>query len=361
MSIEIARINKAFGRTRVLSDMSLEIPSGKMVALLGPSGSGKTTLLRIIAGLETQSSGSIRFHGQDVSRLHARERRVGFVFQHYALFRHMSVFENVAFGLTVLPRRQRPDPAALRHKVTALLEMVQLAHLASRFPAQLSGGQKQRVALARALAVEPQILLLDEPFGALDAQVRKELRRWLRDLHEELKFTSVFVTHDQDEASEVADRLVVMSQGHIEQIGAPEQVWREPASRFVLEFLGEVNHLRGELRGGHFHVGAHRWPLGFTPAFQGEVDLFLRPWEVDVSRFASLDAPLAAKVLEASPQGHYTRLTVQPQGWGGEPLNVVLANNTPPQRGERIFIGLRQARLYHGDTPLQPAALAHSA
>ncbi len=238
MSIEIANIKKSFGRTQVLNDISLDIPSGQMVALLGPSGSGKTTLLRIIAGLEHQTSGHIRFHGTDVSRMHARDRKVGFVFQHYALFRHMTVFDNIAFGLTVLPRRERPNAAAIKAKVTKLLEMVQLAHLADRYPAQLSGGQKQRVALARALAVEPQILLLDEPFGALDAQVRKELRRWLRQLHEELKFTSVFVTHDQEEAMEVADRVVVMSQGNIEQADAPERVWREPSTRFVLEFMG---------------------------------------------------------------------------------------------------------------------------
>ncbi len=181
----------------------------------------------------------------------------------------MTVFDNIAFGLTVLPRRERPNAAAIKAKVTKLLEMVQLAHLADRYPAQLSGGQKQRVALARALAVEPQILLLDEPFGALDAQVRKELRRWLRQLHEELKFTSVFVTHDQEEATEVADRVVVMSQGNIEQADAPNQVWREPATRFVLEFMGEVNRLQGTIRGGQFHVGAHRWPLGYTPAYQG--------------------------------------------------------------------------------------------
>ena len=211
MSIEINQINKSFGRTRVLNDISLDIPSGQMVALLGPSGSGKTTLLRIIAGLEHQNSGHLRFHDKDVTRLHARDRQVGFVFQHYALFRHMTVFDNIAFGLTVLPKRERPSTRAIKQKVTQLLEMVQLGHLANRYPAQLSGGQKQRVALARALAVEPQILLLDEPFGALDAQVRKELRRWLRQLHEELKFTSVFVTHDQEEAMEVADRVVVMS------------------------------------------------------------------------------------------------------------------------------------------------------
>ena len=364
MSIEIANIKKSFGRTQVLNDISLDIPSGQMVALLGPSGSGKTTLLRIIAGLEHQTSGHIRFHGTDVSRLHARDRKVGFVFQHYALFRHMTVFDNIAFGLTVLPRRERPNAATIKAKVTKLLEMVQLAHLADRYPAQLSGGQKQRVALARALAVEPQILLLDEPFGALDAQVRKELRRWLRQLHEELKFTSVFVTHDQEEAMEVANRVVVMSQGNIEQADEPDHVWREPATRFVLEFMGEVNRLKGTVRGGQFHVGAHRWPLGYTPSYQGPVDLFLRPWEVDVSRRTSLDSPLPVQVLEASPKGHYTQLVVQPLGWYNDPLTVVMRGDDAPLRGERLFVGLQNARLYHGDQRIEPheaLALAESA
>ncbi|KAA6101738.1 MULTISPECIES: sulfate/thiosulfate ABC transporter ATP-binding protein CysA [Pantoea] len=362
MSIEIKHINKAFGRTPVLNDISLDIPSGKMVALLGPSGSGKTTLLRIIAGLEHQNSGQIHFHGKDVSRTHARDRQVGFVFQHYALFRHMTVFDNIAFGLTVLPRRERPNSAEIKQRVTRLLEMVQLAHLANRYPAQLSGGQKQRVALARALAVEPQILLLDEPFGALDAQVRKELRRWLRQLHEELKFTSVFVTHDQEEAMEVADSVVVMSQGNIEQVGAPDDVWREPATRFVLEFLGEVNRFDGEVHGSQFHVGAHRWPLGYTPAHQGDVELFLRPWEVDVSRQSSLETPLPVQVLEISPRGHFWQLVVQPVGWQSEPISVVFAGEqTAPIRGERLFVGLQQARIYQGTTPLRPVAFAESA
>ncbi|MEB5972337.1 sulfate/thiosulfate ABC transporter ATP-binding protein CysA [Pantoea dispersa] len=362
MSIEIKQINKAFGRTPVLNDISLDIPSGKMVALLGPSGSGKTTLLRIIAGLEHQNSGQIHFHGKDVSRTHARDRQVGFVFQHYALFRHMTVFDNIAFGLTVLPRRERPNSAEIKQRVTRLLEMVQLAHLANRYPAQLSGGQKQRVALARALAVEPQILLLDEPFGALDAQVRKELRRWLRQLHEELKFTSVFVTHDQEEAMEVADSVVVMSQGNIEQVGAPDDVWREPATRFVLEFLGEVNRFDGEVHGSQFHVGAHRWPLGYTPATQGAVELFLRPWEVDVSRQSSLETPLPVQVLEISPRGHFWQLVIQPAGWQSEPFSVVFAGEqTAPIRGERLFVGLQQARIYQGNTPLRPVAFAESA
>lgn len=362
MSIEINNINKSFGRTKVLNDISLDIASGEMVALLGPSGSGKTTLLRIIAGLEHQNSGRLSFHGKDVSQLHARERQVGFVFQHYALFRHMTVFDNIAFGLTVLPRRERPSSAEIKKKVMQLLEMVQLAHLADRYPAQLSGGQKQRVALARALAVEPQILLLDEPFGALDAQVRKELRRWLRQLHEELKFTSVFVTHDQEEAMEVADRVVVMSQGNIEQVGTPDDVWRDPATRFVLEFLGEVNRFDGEVHGSHFHVGAHNWPLGYTPAHQGKVELFLRPWELDISRQSSLEAPLPVQVLEVSPRGHFWQLVVQPVGWHSEPVSVVFdGDNVAPQRGERLFVGLQQARLYNGDAPLRAVAFAESA
>ncbi|MBS0848883.1 sulfate/thiosulfate ABC transporter ATP-binding protein CysA [Citrobacter sp. JGM124] len=353
MSIDIANIKKSFGRTQVLNDISLDIPSGQMVALLGPSGSGKTTLLRIIAGLEHQNSGQIKFKGTDVSRVHARERKVGFVFQHYALFRHMSVFDNIAFGLTVLPRRERPSAAVIRQKVTKLLEMVQLSHLADRYPAQLSGGQKQRVALARALAVEPQILLLDEPFGALDAQVRKELRRWLRQLHEELRFTSVFVTHDQEEAMEVADRVVVMSQGHIEQADAPDVVWGEPKTRFVLEFLGEVNRIPGTIHASHFQVGAHSWPLADTPVYQGEVDLFLRPWEVDVSRRTNLDSPLPVQVLEVSPRGYYMQLVVQPMGWHNEPITVVLRESVAPQRGDRLFVGLQHARIYQGNNPIQ--------
>ncbi|QCR35388.1 sulfate/thiosulfate ABC transporter ATP-binding protein CysA [Nissabacter sp. SGAir0207] len=364
MSIEIDKISKYFGRTKVLNDISLDIPSGQMVALLGPSGSGKTTLLRIIAGLENQSGGRLSFHGKDVTRLHARDRQVGFVFQHYALFRHMTVFDNIAFGLTVLPRRERPSTAAIKQKVTQLLEMVQLGHLANRYPAQLSGGQKQRVALARALAVEPQILLLDEPFGALDAQVRKELRRWLRQLHEELKFTSVFVTHDQEEAMEVADQVVVMSQGNIEQVGAPDEVWREPATRFVLEFLGEVNRLDGEIRGSQLYVGPHHWPLAIAPLHQGPVDLFLRPWEMEVSSQPNPRCPLPVQVLEVSPRGHFWQLTVQPQGWHQEPISVVLTSHDSekaPVRGSRYYVGSLNARLYAGDQPLQPVALAQSA
>ena len=238
MSIEIANIKKSFGRTQVLNDISLDIPSGQMVALLGPSGSGKTTLLRIIAGLEHQTSGHIRFHGTDVSRLHARDRKVGFVFQHYALFRHMTVFDNIAFGLTVLPRRERPNAAAIKAKVTKLLEMVQLAHLADRYPAQLSGGQKQRVALARALAVEPQILLLDEPFGALDPVTRGALQQEMTRIHRLLGRTIVLVTHDIDEALRLAEHLVLMDGGEIVQQGTPLAMLTAPTNDFVQQFFG---------------------------------------------------------------------------------------------------------------------------
>lgn len=355
MSIEIKGINKYFERTQVLQDISLDINSGEMLALLGPSGSGKTTLLRIIAGLEYQSSGRLSFNDKDVSRLHARDRQVGFVFQHYALFRHMSVFDNVAFGLTVLPRKQRPTAEVIKQKVDNLLEMVQLGHLGNRFPSQLSGGQRQRVALARALAVDPQILLLDEPFGALDAQVRKELRSWLRQLHEELKFTSVFVTHDQEEAMEIADRVVVMSQGRIEQVGTPNEVMREPQSRFVLEFLGEVNRIQGEVKGGRLQVGQYHWPLDVAPIHQGAIELYLRPWEVELSTYATPECVLPVTVADSIPKGHYWQLTLQPAGWQQAPLSVTFSHEhgIPPKKGDHYFIGGKRARLYAGEHLLQ--------
>jgi sulfate/thiosulfate transport system ATP-binding protein len=249
MSIEVRNLNKRFGSTIACNNLNLDIPSGELVALLGPSGCGKTTLLRIIAGLEVPDSGSVLFHGNDATGTDVRERNVGFVFQHYALFGHMTIFENVAFGLRVRPKATRPGDAQIKEKVMKLLKLVQLDWLADRYPHQLSGGQRQRIALARALAVEPKVLLLDEPFGALDAKVRKELRRWLRRLHDEVHVTSVFVTHDQDEAMEVADRVVVLNQGRIEQQGSPDEVYDHPATPFVLQFLGDVNLFHG--RFGH--------------------------------------------------------------------------------------------------------------
>jgi len=250
MTIEVQHVTKRFDRFTALDDVSLRIDPGELVALLGPSGSGKTTLLRIIAGLDFPSQGRVLFDGEDASARHVRERQVGFVFQHYALFRHMTVFENVAFGLRVKARRERISEAAIRRRVLELLHLVQIDQFARRYPSQLSGGQRQRVALARALAIEPRVLLLDEPFGALDAKVRKELRRWLRRLHDRMRLTSVFVTHDQEEALELADTVVVMEQGRIAQVGAPAEIYDHPATPFVYEFLGDVNRFSCVIRAG---------------------------------------------------------------------------------------------------------------
>ncbi|HEX4278538.1 MAG TPA: sulfate ABC transporter ATP-binding protein [Bryobacteraceae bacterium] len=245
MSIEAARISKRFGAYEALREVSIRIEDGELVALLGPSGSGKTTLLRIIAGLELPDSGTIRLNEEDATQHTARDRKVGFVFQHYALFRHLTVFENIAFGLRVRPKATRPAEKEILERVRSLLDLVQLDWLGDRYPSQLSGGQRQRVALARALAVEPRVLLLDEPFGALDVKVRKELRRWLRRLHDELRVATVLVTHDQEEALEVSDRVAIMNQGRIEQAGAPGEVYANPASSFVAEFLADVNLFHG--------------------------------------------------------------------------------------------------------------------
>ena len=255
MTIEVRNIIKQFGAFKALDDVDLKVDTGELVALLGPSGSGKTTLLRIIAGLDWPDFGSVSFDGEDALARGAGERHVGFVFQHYALFRHMSVFENVAFGLRVQPRAVRKDEAGIRARVKDLLDLVQLDWLANRYPNQLSGGQRQRIALARALAIEPRILLLDEPFGALDAKVRKELRKWLRSLHEEIHVTSIFVTHDQEEALEVANRVVVMDKGRIEQIGTPGDVYDDPATAFVHGFIGESVVLPVEISDGRIRLG----------------------------------------------------------------------------------------------------------
>ena len=291
MSIEIRHIHKRFGDFEALRDVSLDIASGELIALLGPSGCGKTTLLRIIAGLESSDDGAILFSGEDTTHVHVRERQVGFVFQHYALFRHMTVFENVAFGLRVRPRASRPSEAQIQEKVHALLNLVQLDWLADRYPSQLSGGQRQRIALARALAVEPRVLLLDEPFGALDAKVRKELRRWLRRLHDELNVTTLFVTHDQEEALEVADRVVVMNQGRIEQAGSPQDVWEHPASPFVYGFLGDVNLFQG------------RDAKSLT---------YVRPHDLDVRRYRSGDEGIVARLTRAIVVGPIARLELVP-------------------------------------------------
>ncbi len=292
MSIEVRNLQKRFGATVVCDNLNLDIPAGELVALLGPSGSGKTTLLRIIAGLEVPDSGTVLFHGEDATNTDVRDRQVGFVFQHYALFGHMTIFENVAFGLRVRPKATRPSEAQIRSKVMELLKLVQLDWIADRYPHQLSGGQRQRIALARALAVEPKVLLLDEPFGALDAKVRKELRRWLRRLHDEMHVTSVFVTHDQEEAMEVADRIVVMNHGRIEQDGPPDEVYDHPATPFVLQFLGDVNLFHGR----YDRAGAG----------QGEVS-YVRPHELQILS-APQDGSIEVTLSQALTVGPNTRL-----------------------------------------------------
>ncbi|MEF9996375.1 MAG: sulfate ABC transporter ATP-binding protein, partial [Burkholderiaceae bacterium] len=302
MSIEVRNIGKRFGQFVALDHIDLEVPTGELVALLGPSGCGKTTLLRIIAGLEGADQGEVWFHGSDATDLSARERKVGFVFQHYALFRHMTVFENVAFGLRVKPRHERPSDKQIRAKVTELLKLVQLDWLADRYPAQLSGGQRQRIALARALAVEPKVLLLDEPFGALDAQVRKELRRWLRRLHDELHVTSVFVTHDQEEALEVADRVVLMNRGRIEQVGSPDEVYTHPANAFVYGFLGSANRFHGHAAGGAFRGDGLHSPLS-NHEQTGIAVAYARPHELDSAPWSEGEAGMEARVARRYVRG----------------------------------------------------------
>ena len=293
MSIQALGITKRFGNFTALSEVTLEIPSGELVALLGPSGSGKTTLLRIIAGLEFADRGSVRFSGRDITEHTARERQVGFVFQHYALFRHMSVFENIAFGLRVRPRSVRPSEAKIRQKVHGLLQLIQLENLAQRYPSQLSGGQRQRVALARALAVEPSVLLLDEPFGSLDAKVRQELRRWLRQLHDEIHITSVFVTHDQEEALEVADRVVVMNNGRIEQEGSPDEVYNHPTTPFVYNFLGNVNLFHGRIDDGKAYI--HEGETGHI--------VYVRPHALDIDRVPNGGDHFKARIKHINAAG----------------------------------------------------------
>jgi sulfate transport system ATP-binding protein len=290
MRISVTDVSKRFGAFAALDRVDLEVRSGELLALLGPSGSGKTTLLRIIAGLDWPDQGQVLFDGEDALARSAGERHVGFVFQHYALFRHMTVFENIAFGLRVKPRRVRPSEDEIRDRVQKLLGLVQLGWLADRYPNQLSGGQRQRIALARALAIEPRLLLLDEPFGALDAKVRKELRRWLRDLHSEMHVTSIFVTHDQEEAMEVADRVVVMDKGRIEQSGTPQQVYDEPQTAFVHEFIGESIMLPVVVLNNAVHFEGRPIGVDARGAPDGVATLFARPFNMTVLAEAAPDS-----------------------------------------------------------------------
>jgi sulfate transport system ATP-binding protein len=354
MTIEISGLTKRFGTFCALDDVSLDVPGGGLVALLGPSGSGKTTLLRILAGLERPDRGRALIDGVDLASQSARQRNVGLVFQHYALFRHLDVYENIAFALRV---RKRPQ-AEVEARVRELLSLIQLESLERRLPSQLSGGQRQRVALARALAARPRVLLLDEPFGALDAQVRAELRGWLRRLHDEIHLTTVFVTHDQDEAFEVADRVVVMNRGKIEQVGAPAEVFDKPANDFVMRFLGHVNVLDAELQDGQARIGSVTIAIGGAGgrvSARGRV--YVRPHEVDIARAPGKDA-IAARVLRVTPLsgGLKIELTVPALG-SSMRADIDWERGTALglSDGDDVFLSLRRARVFahdgHGPPP----------
>jgi sulfate transport system ATP-binding protein len=343
MSIHAAGITKRFGQFTALDAVDLEIPDGQLVALLGPSGSGKTTLLRIIAGLEFADAGAIHFDGRDISKQTARERRVGFVFQHYALFRHMNVFENIAFGLRVRPRKARLSDAKIREKVHELLGLIQLQNQAGRFPSQLSGGQRQRVALARALAVEPSVLLLDEPFGALDAKVRQELRRWLRQLHDDVHITSVFVTHDQEEALEVADRVAVMNEGTIVQIGTPDEVYDRPATSFVYNFLGNVNLFHGRVDGGTTYIHPN------------ETDhvVFVRPHLLDIAREPAGGNSFPATIRHINAAGPLVKVDAVAE-WGA-PVSIETTQERyrelALEKGDRVHVNPRDVTVFADRPP----------
>ena len=351
MSIEVINIRKTFGDFTAVDNVSLNAPTGELVALLGPSGSGKTTLLRIIAGLEQADSGNVLFHGEDTTHVHVSKRRVGFVFQHYALFRHMTVFENVAFGLRVQPRRMRPSEQKIREKVRDLLDLVQLDWLASHYPDQLSGGQRQRIALARALAVEPRVLLLDEPFGALDAKVRKELRAWLRRLHDEVHVTSVFVTHDQEEALEVSDRVVVMNRGQVEQIGAPEEVYRRPQSPFVFGFLGSINVFHGRTHDGWLQIGEARFEVPESGGGRsGAATAYVRPHEIEIERPSGEGKGILARLQRTLVVGPTARLELECEN-NAQIIEVELPEYRFRQmnlgNGEMLIVRPRELRVFH--------------
>jgi sulfate transport system ATP-binding protein len=355
MSVEVRNVSKKFGQFTALDGVSLKIESGELVALLGPSGSGKTTLLRIIAGLEFPDPGDaqVLFYGEDVTTIPASQRKAGFAFQHYALFRHLNVFENIAFGLRVRPRATRPGEAEIRERVEKLLKLIQLEPLAKRFPSQLSGGQRQRISLARALAVEPKVLLLDEPFGALDAKVRKELRRWLRKLHDEIHITTLFVTHDQEEALEVADRVAILRVGRVEQIGTPEEIYDNPASPFVYDFLGNVNLFSGRVRDGTVVIGGTEFAV---PETAGESDsdaiAFVRPHDIRVTREPGGPAMLAARVIRSNAAGPLANLELTRLD-SGEQFTVQLSKEQFQQlqlkAGEQVFVELRNVKVFSDD------------
>ena len=343
LSIKLQNISKAFGNYAALHDVSLEARDGEFLALLGPSGSGKTTLMRIIAGLEFPDSGKVFFGDEDVTDLKAAARRVGFVFQHYALFKHMTVADNVAFGLSVRKRRDRPAKPEIKRRVAELLDLVQLGGLGERYPAQLSGGQRQRIALARALAVEPQLLLLDEPFGALDAKVRKDLRRWLRTLHDSMGVTSVFVTHDQEEALELADRVVVMDYGRIEQVAEPRTIVERPANAFVYDFVGDSNRLPIVVTGGRASFAGQPLAVELKDAADGPATLWFRPHEVRLTPRPS--GALEGRVTLIRPRAGTLRVEAEVAGLD-RPLELDLPLDAPVQAGAPFHFVPTNAKIF---------------
>ncbi len=359
MDIQIRNIHKGFGSFPALDGVDLDIASGELIALLGPSGSGKTTLLRTIAGLEYPDTGQILFGGEDTVRLPVQERRVGFVFQHYALFRHMTVLDNVAFGLRVRDKQSRPSAADIKKKALDLLDLVQLSGLEKRFPTQLSGGQRQRVALARALAIEPRVLLLDEPFGALDAKVRKDLRRWLRELHDKTGYTTIFVTHDQEEALELADRVVVMNRGRIEQVGGTDEVYERPATPFVFDFLGNTNILKGEVRDGELYVIGSESPLPSAATYPaGPADIYVRPIDL---RIAEGSVPgFEVDVLGAQRTGPVVRVEARAR-MSGELLEIEMPHLHRDlqqlQRGALVRLRLNNFSVFPHQETTRPRTL----
>jgi sulfate/thiosulfate transport system ATP-binding protein len=343
MSITVKSVSKSFGSFAALRDVSVEIPSGSLTALLGPSGSGKTTLLRIIAGLEASDTGSVALAGEDADRVPIKDRNIGFVFQHYALFRHMSVLENIGFSLKMrgVPRKEYLE------RSRELLKLIQLEGIGHRYPSQLSGGQRQRVALARALASRPKVLLLDEPFGALDAKVRKELRDWLRRLHEEIHVTSVFVTHDQEEALELADRIVVMSQGRIEQVGTPEEVYHKPSNPFVMRFLGQVNLFHGRFEDGQIVLG------GSADGEKNGHDVvgYVRPQHLDITRTKepAQGTHWSARIQRIFSAGYQVRVDLSLLD-DNRPVEVLLTQDRFAElalkAGEDVFVQPKEIKIF---------------
>ena len=342
MEIRVDRLTKAFDRLPALNNVSLQVRSGELMALLGPSGSGKTTLLRCIAGLEVPSAGQILFGSEDATNIPVQKRGVGFVFQHYALFKHMTVADNIGYGLRVRPRSLRPPQAEIAGRIDELLELVQLGGYGRRYPGQLSGGQRQRVALARALAVEPRVLLLDEPFGALDAKVRKDLRRWLREIHEQTGRTTIFVTHDQEEALEVADRIAILRDGRIEQVGTPDEIHEEPASPFVMSFIGDTSNLPTDIRDGAAWFGGTRLGIDASAAANGPARLFLRPWHVRIATGAGPGIEGLVTALRRTASGRRAEVRVDADAL----LDIEVPSDLALTSGESVRLEIIGGRLY---------------